>query len=189
MTAPTIVATSLLMRGPRRRCRLGSRNSGFSRSAVSLCCADMAEYSNSTKPAQECFGNSSAPWPISIADQTSRSVPADGCGCALLDMSERIYRRFLSGQAHDPCQCVISATLLEWMASSSDRSYQRCDCCRGCNERARLAESPNQPTWPSRSRRSTTPGSAPVWVAFSTTIVPLTITVVRVPVGYWCGSA
>jgi len=40
------------------------------------------------------------------------------------------------------------------------------------------------PTLPSRSRRSTLPGSAPVWAAFSTTIVPLTITVVRSPVGY-----
>src|SRR3984893_2280791 len=44
-------------------------------------------------------------------------------------------------------------------------------------------------TVPSPARRSTLPGSAPVWVASSTTTVPLTMTVVRVPLGYWCGSA
>jgi hypothetical protein len=47
----------------------------------------------------------------------------------------------------------------------------------------------NHATVPSPARRSTCPGSAPVWVASSTTTVPLTITVVRVPLGYWCGSA
>src|SRR5690606_20370698 len=40
-------------------------------------------------------------------------------------------------------------------------------------------------TRPAASRRSTRPGRAPVWVAFSTTIAPLTITVVRAPLGYW----
>ena len=46
-----------------------------------------------------------------------------------------------------------------------------------------------QETAPSRARRNTLPGSAPVWAAFSTTTVPLTTTVVRSPLGYWCGSA
>src|SRR5437868_15338371 len=41
----------------------------------------------------------------------------------------------------------------------------------------------HQPTRPSAPRRNTVPGVAPVWAAFSTTTVPLTITVVRAPVG------
>jgi hypothetical protein len=46
-----------------------------------------------------------------------------------------------------------------------------------------------QPTVPSAARRNIIPGVAPVWFVFSTTIVPLTSTVVRLPVGYRCGSA
>ena len=46
-----------------------------------------------------------------------------------------------------------------------------------------------QPTLPSDARRSTIPGVAPVCWALSTTMTPLTRTVVRAPVGYWCGSA
>ena len=45
----------------------------------------------------------------------------------------------------------------------------------------------NHPTLPSAARRSTMPGKAPVCVAFSTTRTPLTRTVVRAPLGYWCG--
>ena len=45
------------------------------------------------------------------------------------------------------------------------------------------------PTAPLRSRRSTMPGKAPVWVACSTTSVPLTMTPVRLPLGKRCGSA
>jgi hypothetical protein len=37
-------------------------------------------------------------------------------------------------------------------------------------------------------RRSTRHGVAPVWLAFSTTTVPFTTTVVRAPLGYLWGS-
>ena len=46
-----------------------------------------------------------------------------------------------------------------------------------------------QLTAPFALRRNTLPGSASVCLAFSTTSVPLTITVVRAPLGNWCGSA
>ncbi len=46
-----------------------------------------------------------------------------------------------------------------------------------------------QTTLPSPARRNTTPGVAPVCFASSTTTTPLTITIVRLPVGYWCGAA
>src|SRR5262249_2293268 len=70
------------------------------------------------------------------------------------------------------------------IASEARQSPAASDC-RGIASAcfARLAMT-SYPTVPSSARRSTLPGSAPVWLAASTTTVPLTITVVRLPLGY-----
>ena len=55
--------------------------------------------------------------------------------------------------------------------------------------RESAAAAGGQPTAPLASRRNTFPGNASVCLAFSTTNSPLTMTVVRAPLGNWCGSA
>jgi hypothetical protein len=62
-------------------------------------------------------------------------------------------------------------------------------CCNWISAAAAVSGRDRHPTQPSAPRRSTAPGVAPVCVAFSTTKVPLTMTVVRAPLGYRCGIA
>jgi ABC-type transporter Mla maintaining outer membrane lipid asymmetry ATPase subunit MlaF len=89
---------------------------------------------------------------------------------------------------HQVLRVVDRAYLLEAGTIRASRAAQELLASKTIHE-AYLAGRVFQPTEPSTARRRTTPGVAPVWVASSTTTTPLTRTVVRVPVGYWCGAA
>ena len=99
--------------------------------------------------------------------------------------NEEIYRL---GSA-ERTACTMSAVVLHSMPIGDRASQMVLAIAAGGATASAMAPMAAQLTVPSGARRRTIPGVAPVCWASSTTTTPLTSTVVRAPVGYWCGSA
>ena len=128
--------------------------------------------------------------PVGAGAQLSGPSPLRGR--ARGDNRGRPLTGFVSSRrARNPAIAAGSGRQIRMRTGDAAATLFRCHCVdRPCADwHGAGRDGGRQPTRPSPSLRSTLPGSAPVWAAFSTTTVPLTITVVRAPVGYWCGSA